>query len=55
METRREEENGRDYRRGGRWRLEKRRRMAVIRRGGRWRPKKRRKVAVITGGRNMEI
>jgi hypothetical protein len=46
METRREEEDCRDYRRGGRWRLEERRKMAVIigggeedgdqKRGGKW-------------------
>jgi hypothetical protein len=30
METRREEEDGGDYTRGGRWRLEERRKMAVI-------------------------
>ncbi len=30
METRREGEDGGDYRRGGRWRLEEREKMAVI-------------------------
>jgi hypothetical protein len=30
METRREEEDSGDFRRGGRWRLEERRKIAVI-------------------------
>ncbi len=33
METRREEEDGGDYRRGGIWRLEERRKMAAIKEG----------------------
>ncbi len=58
METRREEDGGGDYRRGGRWRLEERRKMAAItgwkefvylRRGGRWRPE-RKKMATIDEG-----
>ncbi len=33
MKTRKEEEDGDDYKRGGRWRLEEKRKMAVIKEG----------------------